>query len=200
MYIYINDSVQVQAHGLVFQKRCSSQRGLPDSWTKIAHMCSTQCSIDQLRMVYIYINTSHNLSYIYIGSFSYSYYTCMDDVFLETVLGVREHYSVEESTTSYIYIYIFRAWLIQWNAYISISIYMYINDVCVCKVKRGSHVCKVIEVLRVQIYEWGPSYPMIRKKLDSSSFSVNCPIIINQLSHRTIVTPYWVLYLSTRRG
>ncbi|KDO22897.1 hypothetical protein SPRG_11741 [Saprolegnia parasitica CBS 223.65] len=43
-----DSSVVVDATGVHFQKRCSAQRGIADSWTKIAHILSTTCSIQHL--------------------------------------------------------------------------------------------------------------------------------------------------------
>ncbi|KAF0709675.1 Aste57867_5795 [Aphanomyces stellatus] len=43
--------VSVQVTGLTFQKRCSAQRGLADSWTKLAHVHQASCSMTQLLLV-----------------------------------------------------------------------------------------------------------------------------------------------------
>ncbi|ETV90566.1 hypothetical protein, variant [Aphanomyces invadans] len=41
----------VEVTGAVFQKRCSPQRGVADSWTKLAHVGQTSCSFEMLLSV-----------------------------------------------------------------------------------------------------------------------------------------------------
>ncbi|CAK4070576.1 unnamed protein product, partial [Aphanomyces euteiches] len=45
------EEADIEVTGVTFQKRCSPQRGLADSWTKLAHVGQAACSMQHLLLV-----------------------------------------------------------------------------------------------------------------------------------------------------